>query len=285
MPASGGPSTPSSPTRSTRTSSASRTAAWPSTCPTASTASSSTSTARRASGASTRPTASAPILAEGRPVVRETMDFDAFKAKYFRFWNVDDLPGDDTFDKYQKAYFHEKHVRRRGHRRPVEPRVPGRELGLLRLGRRDLPRGEGGRRAKRSSTTWKPGAGSTSTTTSSASCPRPPATRCGRPTTSGAVASSSSSATRCRTSSHNDTPVPDERSIGCSRRGVRGRIRAGDPRGLSRSATWARSTVERLRPDRTGGDDPRAAIDLGLSSPTGSAASPAEGASTRSARA
>ena len=48
------------------------------------------------------------ILAEGRPVVRETMDFDAFKAKYFRFWNVDDLPTDVTFDKYQKAYFHEK---------------------------------------------------------------------------------------------------------------------------------------------------------------------------------
>ncbi len=26
------------------------------------------------------------ILAEGRPVVSETMDFEAFKAKYFRFW-------------------------------------------------------------------------------------------------------------------------------------------------------------------------------------------------------
>ena len=48
------------------------------------------------------------ILAEGQPVVRETMDFDGFKAKHFRFWNVEDLPGDNTFDKYQKAYFHEK---------------------------------------------------------------------------------------------------------------------------------------------------------------------------------
>lgn len=48
------------------------------------------------------------ILAEGRPVVQETMDFEAFKAKYFRFWNVEDLPTDVTFDKYQKAYFHEK---------------------------------------------------------------------------------------------------------------------------------------------------------------------------------
>ncbi len=32
------------------------------------------------------------ILAEGRPVVKETMDFEAFKAKYYRFWNVEDRP-------------------------------------------------------------------------------------------------------------------------------------------------------------------------------------------------
>ena len=48
------------------------------------------------------------ILAEGRPVVSETMDFEAFRQKYFRFWNVEDLPGDRTFDKYQKAYYREK---------------------------------------------------------------------------------------------------------------------------------------------------------------------------------
>jgi hypothetical protein len=48
------------------------------------------------------------IVAEGRPVVRETMDFDSFKSTYFRFWNVEDLPDDVTFDKYQKAYFREK---------------------------------------------------------------------------------------------------------------------------------------------------------------------------------
>ena len=48
------------------------------------------------------------IVAEGTPVVRETMDFDAFRKKYFRFWNVEDLPSDNTFDKYQKAYFREK---------------------------------------------------------------------------------------------------------------------------------------------------------------------------------
>ena len=48
------------------------------------------------------------ILAEGRAVVSETMDFEAFKAKYFRFWDVEDRPGDVTFDKYQKTYFDEK---------------------------------------------------------------------------------------------------------------------------------------------------------------------------------
>ena len=48
------------------------------------------------------------ILAQGKPVVTDTMDFDAFKKKYFRFWNVEDLPTDNTFDKYQKAYFQEK---------------------------------------------------------------------------------------------------------------------------------------------------------------------------------
>ena len=48
------------------------------------------------------------ILAEGKPVVVDTMDFEAFQKKYFRFWNVEDLPADNTFDKYQKAYFQEK---------------------------------------------------------------------------------------------------------------------------------------------------------------------------------
>ena len=48
------------------------------------------------------------VKAEGRPVVHDTMDFDTFKSKYFRFWNVDDLPSDNTFDRYQKSYFHEK---------------------------------------------------------------------------------------------------------------------------------------------------------------------------------
>ena len=48
------------------------------------------------------------VLAEGLPVVEETMDLDQFRQKYFRFWNVEDRPGDDTFDKYQTVYFEPK---------------------------------------------------------------------------------------------------------------------------------------------------------------------------------
>ena len=48
------------------------------------------------------------ILAEGKPVVTDRVDFAQFQAKYFRFWNVEDSPTDDTFDKYQKVYFREK---------------------------------------------------------------------------------------------------------------------------------------------------------------------------------
>ena len=48
------------------------------------------------------------IRAEGKPVVKESMDFDRLKQKYFRFWDTEDSPEDDTFDKYQRAYFQEK---------------------------------------------------------------------------------------------------------------------------------------------------------------------------------
>ncbi len=48
------------------------------------------------------------VRAEGRDAVAETQAFDAFQRKYFRFWNVEDLPSDDTFDKYQRVYFDEK---------------------------------------------------------------------------------------------------------------------------------------------------------------------------------
>jgi hypothetical protein len=48
------------------------------------------------------------VLAEGRPVVEESMNFDTLKQKYFRFWDTDDSPSDDTFDKYQRSYYQEK---------------------------------------------------------------------------------------------------------------------------------------------------------------------------------
>ncbi len=193
-------STPSSPTRCTRTSSASKPAVWRSMFPTASIESSSMSTVPPVSGGSTRPIASAPILAEGRPVVRETMDFEAFKAKYFRFWNVEDLPADVTFDKYQKAYFREKTFDVNVDRRPVEPGIPRGKLGLLRFRRGDLPGGRAPPREKHFSNTWKPDGGSISTTTSSEFSRLPLATPSGQPKRTGAEASWSSSATRCRTS-------------------------------------------------------------------------------------
>ena len=48
------------------------------------------------------------ILAQGQPALVETMTFADQLKKYFRFWNTEDLPTENTFDKYQKAYFHEK---------------------------------------------------------------------------------------------------------------------------------------------------------------------------------
>jgi hypothetical protein len=48
------------------------------------------------------------ISAEGVEVVKDTMDFETFKAKYYRYWNVEDTPAENTFDKYQVPYFKEK---------------------------------------------------------------------------------------------------------------------------------------------------------------------------------
>jgi len=48
------------------------------------------------------------ILAQGKTALLERMDFKAFQKKYFRFWNTEDLPADNTFDKYQNAHFSEK---------------------------------------------------------------------------------------------------------------------------------------------------------------------------------
>ena len=48
------------------------------------------------------------VRAEGRVVVQDTMDFASFNQKYYRFWDTEDLPSDDTFEKYQEPYFQEK---------------------------------------------------------------------------------------------------------------------------------------------------------------------------------
>ena len=49
------------------------------------------------------------IVAERiRQVAWERMSFHTLREKYFRFWNVEDLPSDNTFDKYQDAYFNEE---------------------------------------------------------------------------------------------------------------------------------------------------------------------------------
>lgn len=48
------------------------------------------------------------IIAEGVEVARDTLDFDSFNRKYYRFWNTEDLPENNTFDKYQTAYYDEK---------------------------------------------------------------------------------------------------------------------------------------------------------------------------------
>ena len=84
-------------------------------------------------------------------------------------------PSDNTFDKYQVPYFQEKHVRGRGPRRPAEHRLRGRELGLLRLGHHRLSRCEGGAGASASSISSRRGGASISTTPSSVSCRRRPA--------------------------------------------------------------------------------------------------------------
>jgi hypothetical protein len=48
------------------------------------------------------------ILAQGKKVLSERMDFKAFQKKYFQFWDTEDLPSDNTFDKYGPAHFSEK---------------------------------------------------------------------------------------------------------------------------------------------------------------------------------
>ncbi len=48
------------------------------------------------------------IVAQGKTVVSEQMNFKSFAKKYFQFWDTEDLPTDNTFDKYDPAHFSEK---------------------------------------------------------------------------------------------------------------------------------------------------------------------------------
>ncbi len=48
------------------------------------------------------------VIAQGEVVWHDEMDFESFMQKYYRFWDTEDLPSDDTFAKYQDAYFQEK---------------------------------------------------------------------------------------------------------------------------------------------------------------------------------
>ncbi|MBS1855143.1 MAG: hypothetical protein JST11_07245 [Acidobacteria bacterium] len=48
------------------------------------------------------------VKAQGKVAVSEHMDFAAFLRRYFRFWDTEDLPSDDTFDKYDPAHFSAK---------------------------------------------------------------------------------------------------------------------------------------------------------------------------------
>ena len=151
-PASGGPSTPCSPTRSTRTSSASSAADWRSTCPTASTASWSTSTTPsgfwgeyqvyRTAGASC-PKAS---RRRGHDGLRRLHASSTSASGTSRTCPT------TTRSTSTRSLLPGEEVRRRGDGRAAERRFPGRELGLLRVGRRGLSRSTRRPRASGSST-------------------------------------------------------------------------------------------------------------------------------------
>ncbi|HYF50810.1 MAG TPA: glycoside hydrolase domain-containing protein [Planctomycetota bacterium] len=48
------------------------------------------------------------VIAEGKEVVKDTHNFESFKKNYYRFWDTEDSPAENTFDKYQKRFFQEK---------------------------------------------------------------------------------------------------------------------------------------------------------------------------------
>jgi hypothetical protein len=48
------------------------------------------------------------ILAQGKKALSEQMNLQSFREKYFHFWDTEDLPTDDVFEKYGHTHFSEK---------------------------------------------------------------------------------------------------------------------------------------------------------------------------------
>jgi hypothetical protein len=48
------------------------------------------------------------ILAQGKKVLSEEMNLQSFRKKYFHFWDTEDLPTDNVFEKYGQVRFSEK---------------------------------------------------------------------------------------------------------------------------------------------------------------------------------
>lgn len=48
------------------------------------------------------------VTAQGKTVVSEHQDLKSFLKKYFQFWDKDDLPAENVFDKYDRGHFSEK---------------------------------------------------------------------------------------------------------------------------------------------------------------------------------
>ena len=181
------------------------------------------------------------------------MTFESLKKKYFRFWDIEDSPADNTFDKYQKRLLPGEGVRRRGDRRPVEARFP-----RARTGRAASRRSSSTRRPRRpkggsSWTTWSSSGGSSSTTTSTASCTSPQAIRV-PPTRRRDPAGLRRLHPRlhggCLLQRHAAGGRRSARPVTGFR--LRRPVRAAHRGHLSPGATWARSARLDQRPDRPG---------------------------------
>ena len=179
------------------------------------------------------------ILAEGKPVVTDKMDFDQFQEKYFRFWNVEDSPADNTFDKYQKAYFQEKTFDVEVTDGQLNVDFQGENWGCCVSAVVVFPvakaaEGEAFLEVRRSED-----AGSTSTTTSSASCTARRATRCSPTAEDQRRGYVVFQRDYMQDVYYNDTPRDGGDRRPAARRGVCRRAGAADAGRRAAAATWA----------------------------------------------